>query len=53
MELYDDDDWMRLRYSELLADYLHEAEENIELKKRVKRLERENWNLKHSRRKRR
>ncbi|HHV3654166.1 hypothetical protein [Streptococcus agalactiae] len=36
---------------DLMSDYLKEAEENIELKKQLKRLKAENWQLKHRKRK--
>ncbi|MHA2619288.1 hypothetical protein ACXZ74_06535 [Streptococcus agalactiae] len=46
-ELYESSRYWQSRYSELMTDYLQEAEENIELKKQLKRLKLENWQLKH------
>ncbi|HEO0075046.1 TPA: hypothetical protein U9A72_000684 [Streptococcus agalactiae] len=50
-ELYESTRYWQSRYSELMTDYLQEAEENIELKKQLKRLKAENWQLKHRKRK--
>ncbi|ALB16198.1 TPA: hypothetical protein U3L52_001935 [Streptococcus agalactiae] len=50
-ELYESTRYWQNRYSELMTDYLQEAEENIELKKQLKRLKAENWQLKHRKRK--
>ncbi|HGI3153323.1 TPA: hypothetical protein ACJSA7_001335 [Streptococcus agalactiae] len=50
-ELYESARYWQSRYSELMTDYLQEAEENIELKKQLKRLKAENWQLKHRKRK--
>lgn len=51
VELYESTRYWQSRYSELMSDYLKEAEENIELKKQLKRLKAENWQLKHRKRK--
>lgn len=50
-ELYESTRYWQSRYSDLMSDYLKEAEENIELKKQLKRLKAENWQLKHRKRK--
>ncbi|HEO2587311.1 TPA: hypothetical protein VA801_000959 [Streptococcus agalactiae] len=50
-ELYESTRYLQSRYSDLMSDYLKEAEENIELKKQLKRLKAENWQLKHRKRK--
>ena len=50
-ELYESTRYWQNRYRELMTDYLQEAEENIEIKKQLKRLKAENWQLKHRKRK--
>ncbi|HEO6612927.1 TPA: hypothetical protein VBA39_002051 [Streptococcus agalactiae] len=50
-ELYESTRYWQSRYSDLMSDYLKEAEENIELKKQLKSLRAENWQLKHRKRK--
>lgn len=50
-EIYESSRYWQSRYSDLMSDYLKEAEENIELKKQLKRLKAENWQLKHRKRK--
>lgn len=50
-EIYESTRYWQSRYSDLMSDYLKEAEENIELKKQLKRLKAENWQLKHRKRK--
>ncbi|CCW39599.1 hypothetical protein B7934_08210 [Streptococcus agalactiae] len=50
-ELHESTRYWQSRYSDLMSDYLKEAEENIELKKQLKSLRAENWQLKHRKRK--
>ncbi len=50
-EIYESSRYWQSRYSDLMSDYLKEAEENIELKKQLKSLKAENWQLKHRKRK--
>lgn len=47
------DDYMAIRYMELLDDYVRLAEENEKLRKERNRLEHENWTLKQKRKFRR
>lgn len=38
---------MAVRYMDLLEDYIREVERNEKLRKEIRRLEHENWTLKH------
>lgn len=42
-EIYESSRYWQSRYSDLMSDYLKEAEENIELKKQLKRLKAETF----------
>lgn len=47
------DDYMDIRYRDLLEDYTREVENNEKLRKEIRRLENENWTLKRKRKFRR